>query len=186
MGKQSEKKISANKTKIIIAVLLVVTFVALAVTIWALFFRNTGPALAPDYAPQKEEEYAEPVTGDSEEKMEVSKGGGAVSMVYQKEVHISLSDNKANLMFQNPSKSVNDIVLQLVIISEDGTETVIAQSGTLSPGYKIEQLDLIKDAAKLSVGDYTGRYNVLYYDPDSGEKAVLNGNIEGIKITVTD
>lgn len=35
-------------------------------------------------------------------------------------------------MFQNPSKSVNDIVLQLVIISEDGTETVIAQSGTLS------------------------------------------------------
>ena len=135
---------------------------------------------------QKEEEYAEPVTGDSEEKMEVSKGGGAVSMVYQKEVHISLSDNKANLMFQNPSKSVNDIVLQLVIISEDGTETVIAQSGTLSPGYKIEQLDLIKDAAKLSVGDYTGRYNVLYYDPDSGEKAVLNGNIEGIKITVTD
>ena len=165
-GKQSEKKISANRTKIIITVLLVVTFVALAVTIWALFFRNTGPALAPDYAPQKEEEYAEPVTGDSEEKMEVSKGGGAVSMVYQKEVHISLSDNKANLMFQNPSKSVNDIVLQLVIISE--------------------QLDLIKDAAKLSVGDYTGRYNVLYYDPDSGEKAVLNGNIEGIKITVTD
>ena len=186
MGKQSEKKIFANKTKIIIAVLLVVTFAALAVTIWALFFRNTGPALTPDYAPQKEEEYAEPVTGGSEEKMEVSKGGGAVSMVYQKEVHISLSDNKANLMFQNPSKSVNDIVLQLVIISEDGTETVIAQSGTLSPGYKIEQLDLIKDAAKLSVGDYTGRYNVLYYDPDSGEKAVLNGNIEGIKITVTD
>lgn len=75
MGKQSEKKISANRTKIIITVLLVVTFVALAVTIWALFFRNTGPALAPDYAPQKEEEYAEPVTGDSEEKMEVSKGG---------------------------------------------------------------------------------------------------------------
>ena len=110
MGKQSEKKISANRTKIIITVLLVVTFAALTVTIWALFFRNTGPALAPDYAPQKEEEYAEPVTGDSEEKMEVSKGGGAVSMVYQKEVHISLSDNKANLMFQNPSKSVNDIV----------------------------------------------------------------------------
>ena len=45
MGKQSEKKISANRTKIIITVLLVVTFVALAVTIWALFFRNTGPAL---------------------------------------------------------------------------------------------------------------------------------------------
>ena len=83
MGKQSEKKISANRTKIIITVLLVVTFVALAVTIWALFFRNTGPALAPDYAPQKEE-YAEPVTGDSEEKMEVSKGGGAVWFIRRK------------------------------------------------------------------------------------------------------
>ena len=186
MGKQSKKKTSGNRTKVIITLLLLVTFAALGVTFCALFFRNTGPTLAPDYAPQKAEEYAEPVTGDSEEKMDVSQGGGAVSMVYQKEVHISLSDNMANLMFQNPSKSVNDIVLQIVIVSEDGTETVIAQSGTLSPGYKIEQLELIKDAAKLSVGDYTGRYNVLYYDPDSGEKAVLNGNIEGIEITVTD
>lgn len=186
MGKQPKGKISENRTKLIITVLLLITFAALAVTIWALFFRTTAPVLTPDYAPQKADEYAEPVTGDDEEKMEVSEGGGAVSMVYQKEVSISLSNNMASLLFQNPSKSVNDIVLQLVIISEDGTETVIAQSGTLSPGYGIEQLELIKDAAKLSEGSYTGRYNVLYYDPDSGERAVLNGNIEGIEITVTN
>lgn len=64
-------------------------------------------------------------------------------MVYQKEVQIS-SSQTASLMFQNPSKSVNDIVLQLVITGSDGTETVIAQSGTLSPGYKVETLGLIR------------------------------------------
>lgn len=175
-----------KRDKILILILLLIAAIAMGVTIWALFFRDTAPELTPDYAPQEVEEYAEPVEAESEEKMEASKGGGAVSMVYQKEVGISLSGQTASLMFQNPSKSINDIVLQLVIIGADGTETIIAQSGTLSPGYKVEQLELIKGAAKLSAGEYAGKYNVLYYDPDSGEKAVLNGNIEGIEITVTD
>lgn len=175
-----------KRDKILILILALITAVAVIVTVWALFFRQTAPELSPDYAPRAAEEHAEPVEAESEEKMEVSKGGGAVSMIYQKEVIISLADQTAGLMFQNPSKSVNDIVLQLVVIDADGTETVIAQSGTLSPGYKVEQLDLIKGAAKLSEGTYTGKYNVLYYDPDSGERAVLNGTIEGIEITVTE
>ena len=50
----------------------------------------------------------------------------------------------------------------------------------------LESQQFFEGAICPAVGDYTGRYNVLYYDPDSGEKAVLNGNIEGIKITVTD
>lgn len=175
-----------KKEKLLILALLLIAAIAVGVTIWALFFRDTAPELAPDYAPREAEEYAEPVESETEEKMEASEGGGAVSMIYQKVVNIFLSDQTASLMFQNPSKSVNDIVLQLVITSADGTETVIAQSGTLSPGYMVERLDLIKGAAKLSEGKYTGKYNVLYYDPDSGERAVLTGNIEGLEITVTD
>lgn len=185
MEKQSEMKTNKNN-KIQIFVLLAITVIAVGITIWAQFFRNTAPVLAPDYAPQEAEEYAEPVKDDSKEKMDVAEGGGAVSMIYQKTVQISLSDNKAALLFQNPSKSVNDIVLQLVIVGEDGEETVIAQSGTLSPGYKVQQLDLIKGAAKLSEGEYTGKFNVLYYAPDTKERAVLNGSIEDVEITVTE
>ncbi|MDO4331251.1 MAG: hypothetical protein Q4C58_01005 [Eubacteriales bacterium] len=187
MGRQSVKKKSRNnRTKILTALLLLIAFLAAGVTVWILFFRDTGPELTPDYAPRQAEEYAELIGGDSGEKMEVPKGGGGVSMIYQKTVQISLSDNTASLMFQNPSKSVNDIVLQIVLVGDDKTETVIAQSGTLSPGYKLEKLDLLKDAAKLSAGQYTGRYNVLYYDPETAERSVLNGSIEGVEITVTE
>lgn len=174
------------KTKLLIPVLLLITAIAVGVTLWALLFRDTAPELSPDYAPREAEEHAELVDAETEEKMVATKGGGAVSMIYQKEVRISLSDQQARLMFQNPSKSVNDIVLQLAIVGEDGTETIIAQSGTLHPGYQVEQLELIERAASLSLGTYTGKYNVLYYDPDTAEKAVLNGNIEGIEITVTE
>ena len=187
MGNQSGKKTSQdNRTKLLITLLLLIAFLAVGVTVWVLFFRDTGPELTPDYAPQESEEYAEPVEEDSGEKMEVPEGGGGVSMIYQKTVQISLSGNTASLMFQNPSKSVNDIVLQVVIVGDDGTETVIAQSGTLSPGYKVEKLDLLKDGEKLSAGQYTGRYNVLYFDPETAERSVLNGSIEGVEITVTE
>lgn len=107
-------------------------------------------------------------------------------MVYQKEVQISLASQTASLMFQNPSKSVNDIVLQLVITGSDGTETVIAQSGTLSPGYKVETLDLIEGAASLSEGTYTGKLQRHLLRPDTGEKAVLNSTIEGVADTVVE
>lgn len=173
-----------RRMKILILVLLLITAAAVGVTLWALFFREKAPVISPDYAPREAEEYAEPVENDTEEKMEASEGGGAVSMIYQKEVGISLSDRMVSLMFQNPSKSVNDIVLQLMIVNEDGTETVIAQSGTLHPGYQVDQLELMKGSAELSEGTYTGKYNVLYYDPDTAEKAVLNGSIEGLEITI--
>ena len=186
MSEETKEKTEQNKkTQIIIIVLIFITLIAVAVTVWALFFRKTVPDLTPDYAPQETEKHAEPIPDDAgDEKMETTEGGGAVSMVYQKEVQISLSDQSATLMFQNPSKSVNNIVLQLVICSKDETETIIAQSGTLSPGYKVEKLDLIKDSATLSEGEYTGKFNVLYYDPDTGEKSVLNSTIEGLTISV--
>ena len=172
--------------RIVLVIVVAVLLITVNVTVWVMFFRNTAPVLAPDHAPQKTEEYAEPVEEEPEEKMQAPQGGGAVSMVYQKSVTIDLNENMAYMMFQNPSKSVNDLVLQLVVVGEDGSETVIAQSGTLSPGYGIEKMELIKGAARLSPGEYTGRYNVLYYEPDSGEKSVVNGNIEGVQITVTD
>lgn len=180
-----EKNVQNKKTQIIIIVLIFITLIAVAVAVWALFFRNAVPDLTPDYAPQETEEHAELILDDSgDEKMETTKGGGAVSMIYQKEVQISLADQRATLLFQNPSKSVNNIVLQLVICSKDGTDTIIAQSGTLSPGYKVEQLDLLKDVATLSEGEYSGKFNVLYYDPDTGEKSVLNSTIEGLVVSV--
>ncbi|MDO4340617.1 MAG: hypothetical protein Q4C91_21465 [Eubacteriales bacterium] len=179
-----EKK--KDRKKILVILLLLITAIAVGVTVWALFFRDTTPVLAPDYAPVEEEENAEDIENEEDtEKMEADEGGGAVSMSYQKNVTISLANQTAALMFQNPSKSVNDMVLQLIIVSADGTETVIAQSGTIHPGKQVDELALLDGAAQLSEGTYNGKFNILYYDPDTGEKAIVNGSIEGIEISVT-
>ena len=91
--------------KILIPVLLLITLIAIGVTIWALCFRDTAPVLAPDYAPVEEESNAQAIEDDSGEKLEAEEGGGAVSLTYSNEVTIDLSDKAASLVFANPGKS---------------------------------------------------------------------------------
>lgn len=162
-----------KKTKLLILLLLLITLAAVCVTVWVLFFRDTGPVLSPDYAPQEEEQYQKPMEDDTDDKMDAPEGGGAVSLTYSTDVTIDLSDEKAILMFANPGKSTQDIVVQVVIQDE-----IIVQSGRLTPGNQVTTLDLLEGAAKkLSAGGYDGKFVLLYYDPSTGEKAVVNTEI---------
>lgn len=162
-----------KKTKSLILILLCVTLVAVGVTIWALFFRDTGATLAPDYAPRKQEQNAETIPGDTGDKMENPEGGGAVSLTYSNEVTIDLSDKAAALYFANPGKSNQDMVIQIAI-----QDTIILQSGTLSPGNQVSLLNLLEGAEDmLQPGGYEGKFIVLYYDQTSGEKSMVNTEI---------
>lgn len=69
-GKKQRKKRQhrTKKTQIIVTALFLITLIAVAVTIWALFFRKTTPVLTPDYAPQETETHAEPIPGDSDNR----------------------------------------------------------------------------------------------------------------------
>lgn len=175
-----EQRQEKDKSKILISILLVITVVAAAVTVWALFFRDTKPELTPDYAPRQEEKNAEEIPDDNKEKLEHPEGGSSVSLTYAKEITIGLGERSAALLFANPGKSNQDMVLQILI-----QDTVIAQSGTLKPGNQIKKLELLQDAEKrLSEGVYEGKFNVLYYDQESGEKAIVNTEIP-VTVTVT-
>lgn len=174
--RKEEKK--GKKKWLLLLLLLLIFLIAIGITIWALFFRSV-PTLAPDYAPRQEEQYAEDIGDSSDQKLTQAEGGGAVSLTYTTKVDIDLSDKHAALYFANPSKSNQDIVLQIVV-----QDVVIAQSGTISPGKKIEKLDLLKDAAaQLSPGGYNGEFVVLYYQPDTHEKTIVNTEIP-VNITV--
>ena len=175
------KEKSLLERKFLIPVLLAITAVAVCVTVWALFFRDKGPVLTPDYAPKEEEQYAESIPDDSAEKMDLPQGGGSVSLTYAREVTIDLTDRMASLYFANPGKSNQDIVLQVVV-----QDTVIVQSGTLKPGNQVSMLELLEGAEKLlSAGGYDGKFVVHYYHPETAEKAVLNTEIP-ITITVNE
>lgn len=180
MSYKSKHGNADKRKKILIIALILLLLITIGITIWALFFRNTTPVLAPDYAPQQTEENAEPIDDDSDgEKLQQQQGGGAVSLTYSKEVTIDLSDKTANLMFANPGKSNQDMMIQIVI-----QDTVIVQSGLLTPGYQVTKLELF-DNAKLSSGTYEGKFVVLYYQKDTGEKAMLNTEIP-LTITVKE
>ena len=166
-----------NKTTIIIAILAVITVAALCVTMWALFLREPDDSnkviLAPDYAPQNKEENAETIPDDTSDKMETPEGGGAVCLTYSNEVTIDISDKAAALYFANPGKSNQDMVIQIAI-----RDTVILQSGTLSPGNQVKLLNLLEGAEEmLQPGGYEGKFIVLYYDQTSGEKSMVNTEI---------
>lgn len=176
-----------NRQKKIIILMAFITVVSVSITIWLLFFNNQKlEELSPDYPPLEEEDNAEKIDGNDDEKIAVSEGGGAVNMTYQKDVTISLKDSVVHLMFQNPSKSVNNITLQLVVTDPNGKDIVIAKSGIIAPGYKLTKLNIIKDSVKLKKGDYLGKFVLHYYDPDTNEKAIINSKIEGIKIKVAN
>lgn len=164
---------SQKRTTIIIIILALITVAALCVTMWALFFRGADTVLIPDYAPQEEESHAQLIPDDSGEKMEAAEGGGAVSLIYATDVTIHLSTEQVTLMFANPGKSTQDMVVQVVI-----QDTVLVQSGRLAPGKQMTTLDLLDGAAeKLSVGGYEGKFVILYYDTETGEKAIVNTEI---------
>ena len=169
-----------NQTAVIVIILALITVAAVCVTVWALFFRDSGrQVLTPDYAPQQKEQHAETIPDDSGEKMESPQGGGSVSLTYSNQVTVDLSDRAASLYFANPGKSNQDMVIQISI-----QDTVILQSGTLAPGHQVKLLDLLEGAEEmLQPGGYEGKFIVLYYDQESGEKAMVNTEIP-ITITV--
>lgn len=176
--KMQEKE---NKKKWLLLLLLLITIVAVGVSIWAIWFRGSGAVLAPDYAPKETEQNAQPIGDDNDEKLEQPENGGAVSLTYAREVAVSRSAKTASLLFANPTKSNQDMVLQLVI-----DDVVIFQSGLLTPGNRVTTLNLLDGAEKrLADGGYDGKFVVLYYNRASDERAMVNTEIP-VSVTVTE
>ena len=174
------RPVTPDKKNLLIYVLLLITVTAVAVTVWALFFREPDVHLSPDYAPVATEQFAQPYSGGDGQRQEAKPGSGSVSLSYSNEVSIDLSSGKAELIFANPGRSNQDMVLQIVI-----QDRVILQSGRITPGNQVTQLELFDDAVQiLSPGGYEGSIRVFYYDLISGEKAMINTEIP-VSVTVT-
>lgn len=127
----------------------------------------------------------EPIENDNYEQVKSEKGGGFISMTYTLNATLHLSDGTIDITYKNPGKSNQNVVLELYIISED-TEVLIARSGLIAPGYELNKLTFIEDSAILQTGTYNGKYMAIYYNNETGEKAMVESKITDVKITVTD
>lgn len=167
---QTEKKESKKKWLLLLLLLLLITVASVAVTVTLLMQKPT--VQAPDFAPQTVDENADKMDDDQDDKMEAQEGGGAISLTYSTQVTVDMGDGQARVLFQNPTRSTQDVVLQLVV-GEGDQETLVAQSQLIPAGYSLDVMEL-EQPMLLTQGGYEGEFRVLCYDPDSGEKAVVN------------
>ena len=167
------KKEKTKRINWIYIILITLIIVCVAVII-LLVFKNQK-TLTPDFAPGtidtnaiKEEE-----NGD---KMDVSNGGGAVSLAYSNVVSINNAKKNIKMYLKNPSKSRESIVLQ-IIVKQNNDEYVLAKSDLLPPGYTLYNLNL-QSNQKLPVGGYKGIFRITYYNEETGEKQIVNTEID--------
>ena len=141
------------------------------------------PTIDPYNPLPDQDPYSEAMEDDESVKGVSDEGGGHVAMIYTLNATLDLSDGKISMSFKNPNESNHDAVLQMYIISGD-SETLIAQSGLIKAGYSLSRLDKIEKSAILKEGRYKGKYKVIYYNPDTGERALVESDITDLEITV--
>lgn len=176
--KQENKNGSGRVVKILIAVL-----VALVIIIVLLLIGKCsggaggGTVLEPDYPSIPEETNAVPIEDDNpEERPEVEAGGGSMSISFMDTVTYSLSSGKLSLYYQNPGASTHNVVVQ-VILTRGEDEYLLAQSGVINPGYQVTSLSADDKVPELSEGGYDGKLRLLFYDRETGERAIVDTDI---------
>ena len=169
-----------NKNKWLIPVLCICIVLCLCVTVWALFFRG-GTPISPDYPPQGTEANQKPLEGDESEKVESPQGGGSINITYNLNATVDLSDGTVSLLYANPQASNQDVAILIMI-----DDLVVAKSDLISPGNGVDTLPLEEYAkSKLQVGGYDAELVIRAYDPDSGEKAMVDTKGQ-LSLTVTE
>lgn len=171
-----------NKLRIIVVLLLIVIILLLIRESW-IHASSDAVVLEPDYPLIEEEENAEP-TGDDQEKLEADVTGGAVALSYSDQVTYDMAKDMVYLDFTNPGSSTQSMIMQVILYGKKNEETgktdeyLLAESGVLKPGNRVEKLNGDKDEqVKLSQGNYSGVIRLLFYNPETGEKAIVNTEI---------
>ena len=119
-------------------------------------------------------------TGKRKETSEA--GAGATSMSYKLSATLD-SSGELSIYFKNPGTSSHDVSLELYVLS--GEESyLLFRSGLIPAKGEIRKIALDKDAPTLKEGEYTGYYKVIYYDPVTGERALVESQLDNVKITV--
>ena len=166
--------------KWLIIILSVGIVICTGVTIWAVFFRG-GDDISPDYPPQGIESNQTPIDGDDSGKLESPEGGGAINVTYGTAATVDLSEKTVTIYYANPNASNQNVSILIMV-----NDLVVAKSELITPGNRVSKLELQRDAAsKLQVGGYNAELVVRAYDPDSGEKAMVDTKGE-LTLTVTE
>lgn len=155
-----------------VVIITVMIVVAGMLILWKAADNKT---LLPDRAPANIEENA--VLNDVESSQQSVPSTG-VSLNYTKNISIDLATKTATLHFENPSQSLYDAAIFVVV-----QDTVILQSGLLPPGSLLTTLSLPDEGVPLEAGGYDAAILVQFYD-ESGNALSVNAKIDGVSVEV--
>lgn len=139
---------------------------ALLVVIGALVYTLRAPEDTKPNVPAPDEPSNVTVVED-ERSQEEPERSEEISLIYTDNAKIELSTGKITMYFKNPSTCSHDVILELYVLS--GEESVkIATSDLIIAGQELTTMKMETTATKLSEGNYTGMYRLLFFEP--GEK----------------
>ena len=168
-----------NRLPIIIILIGLLTLLLLAGIFLPKLFGDDVPVSGeiPDIDPNA-------VIIDEGDKAPSSGGGGSVTMEYTLTADLDLATNNIAMHFKNPSESNHGVSLDLYVL--DGSKSyLVASSGRINPGSGIFKMTYVRDYAILNPGAYNAMYVVHFYDPQTGEKALVQSNITDVVISVS-
>lgn len=170
-----------NTVKIVLGILVIIIIILLLLR--SCGDGDSGKVLEPDYNIVEPDDNASAIPDEAPpaETPEVEEGGGSMSLIYSDQVSVNLATGEVGLFYQNPSDSSHSLVLQIIIERED-QQYLVAESGALEPGFMLTQLEAEGDLP-LAEGIYEGVIKLLFFDPETGERAVVDTNIP-VDITV--
>lgn len=173
--------LSKRQLILITAVLAVALVASVGVSVWAVFFRDTGKPITPDYPPQGTEENQKPLDEVPADPVPTPEGGGSINVTFHPKVTVDLSESTVSLLYANPSVSNQNVAVLLMI-----GELVVAKSDLITPGHGVESLKLESYAkGVLQPGAYNGELVIRAYHPETGEKAMVDTRGE-ITFTVVE
>ena len=169
---------SKKQIQFLIGVLVVLVGIIILLLTRSCQKQPEGPnkVLAPDYPSMDVDKNADKIPDDESTKADVSQGGGSVTISFTDNVKYSLASGEVSLYYQNPNASTHNVVVQVILTSGED-EYLLAQSGILEPGYQVTSLQAEKDLPALSEGGYNGKLKLLFYDPETGERAIVDTDI---------
>ncbi len=158
-----------KRYRLLLLILILITVISMGVTVWALFFRGPAQKPAPDYAPPDIEQNAQPMPDQNTSKLESPGGGGAIGVEYEPQMTVDLSEKALMFLYVNPERSTRNVAVEIY-----AGDRLIARSGIIKPGFRLQHLPLEDGAETLREGVYSGKMLLLSYHPQSGEKEMLN------------
>ena len=158
-GKKRKK--SQRGSLIIIGLLIIILSIVLVkyVTNKDIYLKIDGNAI-------KEEENVD--------KMEVSPGGGAVSLEYSNQIVINKTTKEISMYLKNPSKSRENISIE-IYIKGSNKEILVGESKLIPTGYSIKKLTLTNE--EINEGEYKGFIKVFFYNEKTSEKEIIDSKI---------